>query len=117
MGILKIMGGGYRGEQFEIQGGCATIGSSVDCDVYVPSSKVSPRHAQIFVDEKVWWLRDLGTITGTILRKKQVQQTRLNDGDEFSIGDYRLNARNCARIAVTVGSTDLGSAPCFGVGC
>ncbi|MBI3869693.1 MAG: Flp pilus assembly complex ATPase component TadA [Verrucomicrobia bacterium] len=90
MGILKIMGGGYKGEQFEIRGGCVTIGSSVDCELYIPSSKVSSRHAQLFVDEKVWWLRDLGTITGTVLKKRRIQQTRIQDGDEFSIAEYRF---------------------------
>src|SRR5262249_26162858 len=37
------------------------IGSDVDCEVRIPTPKVSPQHVQVFFDGAAWWVRDLGS--------------------------------------------------------
>jgi len=90
MPVVVIYGGEYNGEHIEIAGDRLTIGRSVECDVILRSKDVSSRHAQVVLRERIWWLQDLGSTNGTLLRKKRIVQHPLSAGDEFSIGQYRF---------------------------
>jgi pilus assembly protein CpaF len=90
MAVVVIHGGEYDGESVEIVADRLTIGRSTDCDVILRSREVSSRHAQLVARDKVWWIQDLGSNCGTVLRKKRIVQQTLNPGDEFSIAQYRF---------------------------
>jgi len=90
MAVVVIHGGEYHGEHVEVSGDRLTIGRSVECDVILHNKDVSSRHAQIIVRDKVFWLQDLGSTNGTLLKKKRILQHRLAPGDEFFVGKYRF---------------------------
>jgi len=90
MPVIVIYGGEYHGEQIEVAGDRLTIGRSADCDIILRSKDVSSHHAQIVSREKVWWLQDLGSTNGTLLKKKKIVQQAIAAGEEFSVGEYRF---------------------------
>src|SRR5579862_4713651 len=90
MAAIVINGGEYQGESVEVSGDRLTFGRSTDCDVILRSKEVSSRHAQLVVRDRVWWLQDLGSSTGTLVRKKRIIQQVLKPGDEFAISQYRF---------------------------
>jgi pilus assembly protein CpaF len=90
MALVIVSGGEYNGHQFEVEGGRLTIGRSIDCDVILRNKDVSSRHAQILTRDKVCWLQDLGSLNGTVYRKRKIVHQALAANDEFSIGEYRF---------------------------
>ena len=90
MALVIIYGGEHKGQQVEVRGDRLTIGRSTDCDVILRDKDVSSRHAQLVVRDKVWWLQDMGSFNGTVLKKKKIVQQTLSPGDEFTIAQYRF---------------------------
>ena len=90
MAAIVISGGEYHGESVDISSDRLTFGRSTDCDVILRSKEVSSRHAQLVVRDRVWWLQDLGSSTGTMVRKKRIVQLVIKPGDEFAISEYRF---------------------------
>src|SRR5262245_24784788 len=63
------------------------LGRGPLCDVVLPESSVSRRHAQISVADGRCFLADLGSGNGTFLNGKPVAEAEpLSDGDEFRVG-------------------------------
>jgi DNA-binding winged helix-turn-helix (wHTH) protein len=70
------------------------IGRDHTSVVWINDESVSRRHARIVVDETGATLEDLGSKNGTKLRGKSVTRPiRLEDGDEFTLGDVALPLR------------------------
>jgi pilus assembly protein CpaF len=90
MALIVVNGGEYNGHQFEVTGGRLTIGRSVECDIILRNKDVSTRHAQILIRDRVCWLQDLGSLNGTVYKKKKIVHQALETNEEFFIGDYRF---------------------------
>lgn len=66
------------------------LGSSPECDVRIDEPGVAPKHAEIrMLDGKSLQLKDLGSVTGTLLNGVAVTETLLGSGDEIRIGTCR----------------------------
>lgn len=52
------------------------IGRHVDCDIRLKSDDVSRRHAELFFINNVLYVRDLDSVNGTYVNRKQVDYTR-----------------------------------------
>jgi len=78
---------------FEIDLGWTRIGRSVTADIQLDDPSVSRRHALI-VCERTTSLRVLDdrSLNGVFLNGDVVEWGRLHDGDELTIGRYRLFA-------------------------
>ena len=78
---------------FEIERGWTRIGRSVAADIRLDDPSVSRRHALI-VSENPKSLRVLDdrSLNGVLLNGELVDWGRLADGDELTIGGYRLFA-------------------------
>ena len=63
-----------------------TIGSDPSCEVCLPNSTVSRRHAVVTVTDTGIELEDLGSTNGTLLRSQRVERVALDVGDIFVIG-------------------------------
>jgi DNA-binding winged helix-turn-helix (wHTH) protein len=64
------------------------IGRDHSAVVWINDESVSRRHARIVVDEAGATLEDLGSKNGTFLHGRPVHQpTRLEDGDEITLGE------------------------------
>jgi len=69
-----------------LQPGRNTIGSDPSCDICLPNSTVSRRHAVLTVMAEGVELQDLGSTNGTLLRSQRVERADLQPGDIFVIG-------------------------------
>jgi pSer/pThr/pTyr-binding forkhead associated (FHA) protein len=66
------------------------LGSSAGCDIQLDEPGVSSRHAEIrLLDDSSLQLKDLGSVTGTLLNGEPVTETLLGSGDEIRIGTCR----------------------------
>jgi predicted nucleic acid-binding Zn-ribbon protein len=79
--------------EFEIHKGWSRIGRSVTADVRLDDPSVSRRHALV-VSESGEPLRVLDdrSLNGILVNGEAVEWARLDDGDELTIGRYRLFA-------------------------
>ncbi len=90
MPAVVVNGGEYKDHVVEVPGGHLTIGRSLEADLVLHDKQVSTRHAQIILREKQYWLQDLTSTNGTLVKKKRIINYKLAPGDEFTIDKYRL---------------------------
>ena len=65
------------------------IGRSPSCDLPVPSSRVSRRHAWVHREGAQYAVSDLGSTNGTFVNDQQVNGARvLKAGDRIRVGDH-----------------------------
>lgn len=86
------------------------IGRSRDCDLTVPSQRISRRHSEIFWRDKEPRIRDLGSQNGTKIGGKRITREHiLVDGDEITVGPFLVTYRrteNAASDSALMGDTD-----------
>ena len=68
----------------------AVIGRDESCAVYIDSSKVSRRHAEVQQVSGAFVLKDRGSTNGTWLGGQKVDQHILQDGDVFRAGPAQI---------------------------
>jgi FhaA, N-terminal domain/FHA domain len=71
-----------------------TIGRQSACDVVVPDTGASRRHAQVRTLDGVSTLTDLGSTNGTKVNGRDVQSATLQDGDTITIGTTQIEYRS-----------------------
>jgi hypothetical protein len=62
------------------------FGRAPDCDVRVQEPFVSRRHLQVRLDGVSWWLKDLGTGSGTYVAGSPIREAPLEGAVEVEIG-------------------------------
>lgn len=78
------------------------IGRASECDVVLPDSMVSRRHARIWNDGNSVKIEDLGARNGILVNGQKVSKLRVDEGDEFMVGTHTF------RIARVTRSRDKG---------
>ncbi len=69
------------------------IGRHQECDIQIPSRKISRRHCCIAQVANYLVVRDLGSTNGIRINGVRVQEGRLHKGDEITIGNVRYEVR------------------------
>jgi pSer/pThr/pTyr-binding forkhead associated (FHA) protein len=69
------------------------IGRHQECDIQIPSRKISRRHCCIAQVASYLVVRDLGSTNGIRINGVRVQEGRLHKGDEIAIGNVRYEVR------------------------
>ena len=64
-----------------------SIGRSKDNDLQIPDSQVSRRHALLRHAQGSWYIQDQNSSGGTYVNNEIIQATRLNSGDQITIGE------------------------------
>lgn len=78
-------------EQFAFDHGSYVIGRLEDCDIVLPSSSVSRKHARIFIENDRCYIEDLGSANGVIVDGQRVIQRRdLGTASQVRIGDFYM---------------------------
>jgi pSer/pThr/pTyr-binding forkhead associated (FHA) protein len=107
------------GREYSISASGVTIGRDASCEIVVPSTEVSRRHAMITPGDTGYVLSDLST-NGVLVNGERVSRTRiLGRGDLIRIGgeEFRFHADSTAAVpsagrgAVTNGETPRTPAP------
>jgi len=75
---------------FEINRRVTLLGRSRQCDVVVPDSNVSRRHAEIRQQGDDFVLVDLGSTNGVEVNGKRVETMTLKNGDVLTMGTTRV---------------------------
>jgi hypothetical protein len=88
--LVVRAGGGRAGETFETAGLRTLIGRSPECHVFLDDVTVSRRHAEIVHEDETYVIHDLGSLNGTFVNRRRIEQTQLAADDEVQIGKYRM---------------------------
>ena len=65
------------------------IGRHQECDIQIPSRKISRRHCCIAQVDDYFVVRDLCSTNGIRINGMRVQEGNLKPGDELTIGNFR----------------------------
>lgn len=87
-----------------------TFGRETGCDVVLPDQRVSRKHAMLYrTQDNSYYLADEGSANGSYVNAVRIHlPTRLNDGDQISIGAFNLQFRQPgAARRVSTPSDDL----------
>lgn len=85
MAFLKIVEGPGAGEQITL-GERATLGRFRTCDLKVRAPESSRVHAEIFLRDAVYYVKDLGSSNGTFVNDERTGEQALRNGDRIRIG-------------------------------
>jgi pSer/pThr/pTyr-binding forkhead associated (FHA) protein len=69
------------------------LGRMEGCDVILPDSGVSRRHAEVRREGDEWVVIDLGSTNGTEVNGQRVNRHRLTPGDRLVLGETTLEFR------------------------
>jgi len=89
-GLLIITRGPKGGSRYALDGSVITAGRDTRSDIFLDDVTVSRRHAEIYRRGPKYFVRDVGSLNGTYVNRKQVDDIELHDGDELQIGMFKL---------------------------
>jgi hypothetical protein len=89
VGLLVVRHGPNAGSSFRLDEKVTAIGRHPDSDIFLDDITVSRRHVVVERDDG-YTLRDVGSLNGTYVNRKRVDEARLRYGDEVQIGLFRL---------------------------
>ena len=70
--------------------GRLVLGRSSACELVLGDDTVSRRHAELFVEEGRWLLRDLESANGTWVNGRRIVEAEVRPGDVLHLGAARL---------------------------
>jgi len=71
---------------FQLPSTVTLIGRRQDCDLCIPLAVVSRKHCELNMDQGRLVIRDLKSKNCTFVNGQKIEETRLNPGDQISIG-------------------------------
>lgn len=88
--VLVVNRGPNEGTAFTLTPPVVKIGRGPDQEVFLDDITVSRKHAELRAAPGGWQLVDLGSLNGTYVNRRPVQEALLASGDEIQIGKYRF---------------------------
>ena len=89
--LLAVVRGPNAGSKFLIDEDVATVGRHPDSDIFLDDVTVSRRHAELRRgDDRRFVIKDVGSLNGTYVNRRRVDESLLANGDELQIGKFRL---------------------------
>jgi pSer/pThr/pTyr-binding forkhead associated (FHA) protein len=90
--VLVVRRGPGEGTEYALDSArtTMTIGRSPEADIFLDDITVSRRHAELRHGAEGWSVRDAGSLNGTYVNRKRVDDIRLSGGDEMQIGKFRF---------------------------
>ena len=69
----------------------AIIGRGADCDISIKDMYLSVEHFQIWHEDGIWYIGDMGSKNGTFLNEVRLKKVKtLHTGDEISFGGLQV---------------------------
>jgi hypothetical protein len=91
LGMLVVRHGPNAGSSYRLEEPLTAIGRHPDSDIFLDDITVSRRHVAVERGDDGYTLRDVGSLNGTYVNHKRVDEARLRHHDEVQIGRYRLS--------------------------
>jgi hypothetical protein len=88
--LVVRAGGGRAGESFRPSGARTRIGRSPDCEIFLDDVTVSRNHAVLVEEKGKFHVEDQGSLNGTFVNRRRIDNAPLGNGDELQIGKYRM---------------------------
>jgi len=88
--LVVRSGGGRAGETFRPAGDRTRIGRSPDNEIFLDDVTVSRNHAVLVERDGRFYVEDQGSLNGTFVNRRRIDNQVLENGDELQIGKYRL---------------------------
>jgi FHA domain/zinc-ribbon domain len=88
--LVVRAGGGRAGESFRPAGARTRIGRSPDCEIFLDDVTVSRNHAVLVQENGKFHVEDQGSLNGTFVNRRRIDNALLGNGDELQIGKYRM---------------------------
>jgi pSer/pThr/pTyr-binding forkhead associated (FHA) protein len=89
-GMLVVKRGPNAGSRFLLNQPATSVGSDPASDIYLDDVTVSRRHAEFHCDGSRFRLIDVSGLNGTYVNREPVRTAQLDNGDEITIGKFRL---------------------------
>src|SRR5437588_5860905 len=89
---LTVYQPGLAPQQVTLAGdGLITLGRASECTVPIKDRFLSRRHAEVALDRGRWYVRDCGSVNGTMLNgMKVIEPAQLRSGDRIGLGDSEV---------------------------
>jgi len=90
--MLVVRQGPEIGTRYMLEGDQVTVGRVPDNDIQLDDFTVSRQHAVLVRQGDAWLVRDLGSLNGTYINSRRVDESVVQHGDEVQVGRFRLVA-------------------------
>jgi hypothetical protein len=88
--LVVRTGGGRAGESFHPISERTRIGRSPDCEIFLDDVTVSRNHAVLVERDGAFFVEDEGSLNGTFVNRRRIENVKLENGDELQVGKYRM---------------------------
>ena len=90
--MLIVLRGPGEGSEFALDANAdlVTVGRSPNADIFLDDVTVSRHHADIRHGAEGWSIADAGSLNGTYVNRRRVEDHQLGGGDEIQIGKFRF---------------------------
>ena len=104
MWAIRFLTGKLAGQETLLQAGIYTIGRGEDCQITIPDTGISKKHAKLEVEEEGVFIHDLKSSNGTFLNGVKIQDSEIQIKDKVSICQttfdiVRVNEQQLAPVA------------------
>ena len=90
MGMLVVRRGPNAGSRFVLDAEVTALGRHPDSDIFLDDITVSRRHCEIERTDSGYVVRDVGSLNGTYLNQRRIEQATIGNGDELQVGKFKL---------------------------
>ncbi len=84
--VLRGVSGNHYGKSLAVNPRLV-VGSAPTCDLVIAGPRVAQRHAVVENIGDAIWVRDLGSVDGTVVNGIQVRNAIVHSGDQIAFGD------------------------------
>ena len=96
VGVIRLYVHGNLEREYPLGAKPLVIGRSTECDVILPNSAISRRHAKVIAGDSVAVVKDLGSAHGIQVDGQAIQEYELRSRDQFSILQYQFKFTSAA---------------------
>lgn len=89
-GLLVVQRGPNAGSRYLLDQDLVRLGRHPEADILLDDITVSRQHAEIGRTAQGYVVRDAGSLNGTYLNRRRVEEALIRNGDEVQIGRFRL---------------------------
>ena len=88
--VLMMQRGPNAGSRFLMDQDVTTVGRHPQSDIFLDDVTVSRKHAEVRREGRRFYLHDVGSLNGTYVNQRRVDDSELASGDEVQVGKFKL---------------------------